>query len=491
MIHTSKRDRGVTVIRTAFLHRSRPCSTHPSASIRINGGGGSYCRGPSPSSQTSCRLEIAATITLVSAVPRTAESEDASRQLLRGAYSLLANTAVTSALGMGFWVAAARLYSSVEVGRDTVLISMMVALSPVCQLNMSNGIVRFLPDLGRASARALAGVYGLAGALALTVGTAFVLVAPHVSHELAYLGDETTLAVGFVAALVLWGLFVLQDAALMATRRAPWIPIENGVFGVLKLAALPALLVAGAVNGVFLAWALSMALLLVPVNLLVFKRAIPGHVDSGVRESSIARMGPRRVARFLAQDYLASVLTQATLTVLPLLVIAILGARQSAYFAMPFTIVMAFDTFAYSACTSLVVEATLDQERLRALTRVFARRVLTLLMPGAALLAVAAPLVMLPFGHAYAEHGAGVLRLMLCGSLVRVVIALFSAVSRVQGRGLRLGLVELALLVLVLGSAVPLARSNGIDGVAAAWLGANALICLAVAPLLVRFLREP
>jgi O-antigen/teichoic acid export membrane protein len=423
--------------------------------------------------------------------PRTAESAHASRHLLRGAYSMTANTAIASALGMGFWVAAARLYPRITIGRDTVLISVMMALSPVCQLNMGNGIIRFLPDLGGRSARGLGVVYGLAGAVALVVGTAFVLVAPSVSHELAFLGDETTLAVGFVASLVLWGLFTLQDAALMATRRAPWIPIENGLFGVLKLAALPALLVAGAVNGVFMAWALSMALLLVPVNLLVFRRAIPGHMAGGVRESSIARMGARRVARFLAQDYLASVFTQATLTVLPLLVIAILGAQQSAYFAMPFTIVMAFDTFACSACTSLVVEGTLEQDSLRALTRIFVRRVLALLMPGAALLALAAPLVMLPFGHVYAEHGAGVLRLLLCGSLFRVVIALFSAVSRVQARGLRLGLVELALLVLVLGSAVPLARSHGIEGVAAAWLGANAIICLAVAPLLVRFLREP
>ncbi len=424
-------------------------------------------------------------------VSAAAESSDTSHHLLRGAYSLVANTALTSALGMGFWVAAARLYSSVEVGRDTVLISVMIELSTVCQLNMGNGIVRFLPDLGGRSARALGAVYGLAGVVALIVGSAFVLVAPHISHELAYLGDGVALAVGFVAALVLWGLFTLQDAALMATRRAPWIPIENGLFGVLKLVALPLFLVAGAVNGVFLAWVLPMALLVGPVNLLVFKRAIPRHVAGGVRESSIARIGPRRVVRFLAQDYLASIFTQATLTVLPLLVITILGAQQSAYFAMPFTIVMAFDTFAYSSCTSLVVEATLEQESLRALTRVFARRVLVLLMPAAALLALAAPLVMLPFGHVYAEHGAGVLRLLLCASLFRAVIALFSAVSRVQGRGLRLGLIELALLVLVLGPAIPLARSHGIEGVGVAWLGANVLICLAVVPLLVRFLREP
>jgi O-antigen/teichoic acid export membrane protein len=419
----------------------------------------------------------------------TPASASSSRHLLRGGYSLLANTAVTSVLGMGFWVAAARLFSSVEVGRDTVLISVMIELSTVCQLNMGNGIVRFLPDFGARSARALGAVYGLSGAVALVVGSVFVLVAPGLSHELAYLGGDATLAVGFVAALVLWGVFALQDAALMATRRAPWVPVENGLFGALKLVALPLMLALGAVNGVFLAWVLPMALLLIPVNLLVFRRAIPTHLAGAPRESSIVRLGPRRVARFLAQDYLASVFTQATLTVLPLLVIAILGARQSAYFAMPFTIAMAFDTFAYSACTSLVVEATLDRERLRALTKVFARRVLALLVPAAALLSVAAPLVMLPFGHAYAEHGAGVLRLLMCASIFRIAIALFSAVARVQGRGRRLASVELLLLVLVLGPAIVLAHSHGIEGVGAAWLAANAVICAGVLVSLVRFLR--
>jgi O-antigen/teichoic acid export membrane protein len=427
----------------------------------------------------------------VSAASHTAEPAHASRHLLRSAYSLLANTAITSVLGMVFWVAAARLYTTVEVGRDTVLISVMIELSTVCQLNMGNGIARFLPDFGERSAQALGAVYVVTGMVALVVGGAFVILAPGLSSQLTYLGNETTLAVGFVAALVLWGLFTLQDAALTATRQTPSIPVKNGVFGVLKLAALPALLALGTANGVFLSWALPMALLLVPVNLLVFRRAIPGHLSSVVAESSFARIGARQVARFLAQDYLASVFTQATLTVLPLLVIATLGARQSAYFAMPFTIVLAFDTFAYSACTSLVVEATLNHKSLRTLTRVFARRVLTLLMPAAALLALAAPLVMLPFGPTYAEHGAVALRLLLCGSVFRAVIALFSAVSRAQGRGGRLALVELALLVLVLGAAIPLAHSHGIEGVAAAWLGANALICLAVSPLLVRFLREP
>lgn len=420
-----------------------------------------------------------------------AESAHSSRHLLRGAYSLLANTAVTSILGMGFWVAAARLYPTVDVGRDTVLISAMLGLSSVCQLNMSNGIVRFLPDLGGRSAAAMTWAYGLTAVVALILGTAFVLLAPNISHELAYLGDEARLAVGFVVALALWGVFTLQDAALMATRRAPWIPVENGLFGALKLGALPVLLVTGTANGVFLAWVLPMALLVIPVNLLVFRRAIPGHVAGEIRESSVERLGRGRVMRFLTQDYLASVLTEVTLTVLPLLVIAVLGARESAYFAIPFTIAVAFDTLSYSACTSLVVEATLDQESLRSLSRLFARRVLALLVLAAVLLAAAAPLVLLPFGYAYAQHGATVLRLLLFASSFRTIIALFLAIARVQGHGSRIALVELALLVVILSPAVPLADSRGIEGVAFAWLGANVLICLAVISPLLRFLSKP
>ncbi len=392
---------------------------------------------------------------------------------------------------MGFWVVAARLYPTAEVGRDTVLIAVMIELSTICQLNMGNGIARFLPDLGKRSRRALGFVLALTGLTALVVGTVFVLIAPHASQQLKYIEDEPALALTFVLTLALWGAFTLQDAALTATRQAPAIPVKNGVFGLLKLAALPLLLAMGATHGIFLAWVLPMALMLIPMNLLIFKWAIPGHVTGEhLRTSSIARIGARRAVRFLTQDYLASIFTQATLTVLPLLVIAILGAEQSAYFAMPFTIVLAFDTFAYGACTSLVVEATLHHESLRALTKLFARRVLTLLIPAAALLAAAAPLVMLPFGSAYAEHGATALRLLLCGSIFRTVIALFSAVSRARGQGKRLASIELALLVLVLGTASPLAQSSGIQGVAGAWLAANAIICLAVIPLLIGFLRQ-
>jgi O-antigen/teichoic acid export membrane protein len=428
---------------------------------------------------------------IIAETPETviATGIEAPRSLLRGAYSLAANTVVTAALGFVFWTLSARLFSASEVGRDTVLISAMVELSTACQLNLANAIVRFLPGLGSGARRALGHAYLAASGAALALGTGFVLLAPSVSSEFAFLG-ATGLRVGFVLALALWGLFALQDAALTATRRAVWVPVENGAFGLLKaLALIPAALLSLR-HGIFIAWTVPMALLIVPVNWFVFTRALPGRVREGAGAAQRSRLGGRRAARFLAQDYLASLFTQATLTTLPILILAVLGAEASAWFAIPFMIAVAFDTLAYGTCTALVAEAAADREKAAELARLFARRVLAPLVPGTLVLIAAAPLLLRIFGADYAEHGATALRLLLGGSLLRLGLALFAALCRVHGEARKIALVELALLVLALGGAIPLAHSHGIDGVAFAWFGANLLALICIAPALRAELRR-
>jgi hypothetical protein len=53
-----------------------------------------------------------ATIAPVSAAPSSIEAPNASRQLLASAYSLAANTAIPSTIGMDFWLVAAWLHSN-------------------------------------------------------------------------------------------------------------------------------------------------------------------------------------------------------------------------------------------------------------------------------------------------------------------------------------------------------------------------------------------
>jgi O-antigen/teichoic acid export membrane protein len=261
---------------------------------------------------------------------------------------------------------------------------------------------------------------------------------------------------------------------------------------VLKIAALPLVLALGATHGVFLASVLPVILLLIPVNLFLFRTAIPEHLrryrSSG---SLLQRLSRRRLVGFMAQDYGASVLAHASATALPVLVVALLGSSANAYFYIPYTIVVAFTMLFYGACTSLVVEGALAEDRIRALAARIARLFGLIVVPGTVVLVVAAPLILLPFGADYASQGAPVLRILACGGLFRSANLLYVAIARLQGKGFRILAVHATEAVLVLAGAAALAKPLGLEGVALGWLIAMATAQLAVLPSLVRFFRSP
>jgi O-antigen/teichoic acid export membrane protein len=411
--------------------------------------------------------------------------------LIASAYSLVANSALTAGLGVAFWSVAARLYDPVELGRDAALIAVMLELSTICQLNMVNAVTRFLPSLKRGAASALLRAYAVSAAAALVGGVLFLLLAPRVSPEFDFVVDDWRLGALYVVGLVSWGWFAVQDAALTAVRRAPWVPVENGLFGILKLAALPAFLALGATDGVFLAWTLPVLLLIPPVNLFLFRRAIPEHLRKHRPSGSAiaARLGRRGVVRFMAQDWAATALSLAPTALLPVLIVALLGPQPNAYFFIPYMIVTAFNMLFVAAGTSLVVEGAMAEDRIRAMAERIARRLALIVIPGTTLMIAAAPLILLPFGQDYVRESSTVLRLLACGSLFYAALALYVALARVRGSSSGILMVEAVKLPLLLAGAVALSGPLGIEGVALAWLGSIALVACAVAPWLVRFFR--
>jgi O-antigen/teichoic acid export membrane protein len=412
--------------------------------------------------------------------------------LIRSAYSLMANTVVSAVLGVAFWIVAARLYPAESLGRDAALIATLFELAIVAQLNLQHVLPRFLPSLRRGIPRALLGAYGLSGATAVVLGGAFVLLAPLASHQFGFLTSDPWMGALYVLALLSWVWFTLQDSALIAVRRAPWVLVDNGVFGILKLAALPVFLAAGATHGALLAWVLPVILLLIPINYLLFRKFIPVHVraqrPAGSRLESLGRV---RLVRFVAQDYLATVLAHAGILVLPLLVVGLLGSSYYAYFYIPFTIVIVFDELFYSVGRSLVAEGALAEDQIRALSRKVVRRFVRFLVPGTLLVVSAAPLILIPFGEDYVREGTPVLRVLACACVFQATIALYMSVARLRGLGLRILAVNGSLAVLLVAGTLLLAGPLGLIGIAVAWLGASAAVGLATVPSLLRFFRSP
>jgi O-antigen/teichoic acid export membrane protein len=291
-----------------------------------------------------------------------------------------------------------------------------------------------------------------------------------------------------VLAVMLWGVFALQDAALTATRNAPWVPVENAAFGVIRLAALALLFLADSVHGVFLAWLVAVFVVVVPVNLLIFGRVLPRYTK-GAGLSKRIPFPPRRLASFLALDYAASVFMQLSIAILPLVVLSLFGASTGAHFYIPFTIALALDSLFFSVATSLVAEGSLSPPRLPTLVRVMLRRGILLVVPLVALIALLAPFVLAPFGDEYVRESTSLLRLLVVASFFRGVVALGAAVWRVTGHAGRIAVLDGFLLACSIATAIVLGKTYGVEGVAVAWLITCAATACAVVPTLLRQYR--
>jgi len=407
--------------------------------------------------------------------------------LLRGAYSLMINSVITAGLGVAFWALAARIVPTHTLGQDAALVTAMMTLSTICQMNLNNAIARFLPSASAGATRSLVLAYLAGAGASLVGGVAFVALMPLVSSSFAFLTEDLVLVVAFPVAVSLWGIFALQDAALAALQRAPWVPVENAAFGLVKLAALPAL-VGAVLHEVFVAWVLGVAILVVPVNWFIFTKALPEHVRAVGSGSGRRTPADRRnLASFLVQDYLATIFNLGAVTMLPLLVIAVLGSQQNAYFFIPFSIMLAVELLVHGAATSLLVEgARLGADIVR-LTRSLLRRVGPVVVGSVLILVVGAPVALAPFGAEYAQQGAPVLRLLALAALFHAVTILFVTISRLQRRGSRILAIYFGWFVLQAGLTYGLALSHGIEGVALGWMLANGAVALSLAPWLIRF----
>jgi O-antigen/teichoic acid export membrane protein len=413
-----------------------------------------------------------------------------SQPLFRSAYSLMASTVVTSVLGVAFWILAARLFPPEVVGRDSALIASMLTLSTIAQLNFASAMIRFLPRMGARTSRVLGLAYALSAVAALVIALAFVVIVPRVIDDFAFVAEDPGVAAMYVAGLVMWGVFVIGDASLAGLRCAPWVPIENAIYAVLKMAALPILLAVTATHGIFAAWILPVCLLLPVMNWLIFRRAIPRHLAGAAHESSSAHeFTPRHLRRFLAQDYFGSVLSQGALTLLPLLVVALLGSEDNAYFYVAFTLVTTFDLLFMNVVTSFTVEGAVERERLHELSRTVVRHLLAPLVVISLGLVLVAPLLLLPFGPDYVREASPLVRLLACACVFRAALYLYAALCRLHGRGRPLLLVEAGAFTLLIGLTLLLTPVLGLKGVALAWVITHAVLACAVAQPLLRALR--
>ncbi len=406
--------------------------------------------------------------------------------LFRNAYALMFSTVMTGVLGFAFWALAARRYPTSVVGENAALIAAMMTVSTFAQLDLAWMLMRFLPRWRAIAGRSVALAYAVASAAAVVISVGFVLIASRVSDHFAFLSGWGV-SIAFCASVVVWGVFAIQDGVLTGLGRAVVVPVENTTFAGAKLVLLLSISTIMPAWGIFSAWVVPVAVSIVPINYLIFRKYLPVHQKRPPHPEVLDRT---TVTRYVAYDYAGGLCGALVTIAMPLIVTGRLGADAGAIFYVAWTIVLVFDSIALSLGSSLLVEGSFDPTRLADHSRRIARRGALLLLPIIVAIVVLAPLVLAIFGPEYSEESTPVLRLLALGLLPRAVIIFFTSVARVRGEVRFVLVVVVATTALILVLVYLLSARFGLMGFAAGWVLGYSIPALAICPLVRNMVRD-
>ncbi|GAA1348808.1 lipopolysaccharide biosynthesis protein [Streptomyces beijiangensis] len=395
--------------------------------------------------------------------------------MFRNAYALMLSTGVSAALGLGFWLVAARYYTEAAVGQGSAAIAAMRLLASITATTMIGAVVRYVPRAGRSTGMLVRRAYAGSSVVVCVGCGIFFLTLDMWGPSYAPLGTLTAGLI-FTGSCIAWAILTLQDGVLTGLRKAIWVPVGNAVFSIGKLLLLAVFATAMPVLGIFVSWAAAIGISVLPLGWLIFRKLIPR------QETAEADREPpalREIGRFLAGDSVGALFSLAMINLVPVVVAVRFEAAQNGYFYIAYTVGGTMEYMAINMASSLTAHASHSPGRLAEGVRGALRRMAYLLIPVVIFLIVFAPQILHPFGAHYATHGTTVLRLLAAAALPRVIVELYIGVLRVQGRTGALALVQGTMCTLVLGSTVVLLGRVGING--AGWAVLTSMTAMSLA----------
>ncbi|MGW2599061.1 lipopolysaccharide biosynthesis protein [Streptomyces klenkii] len=407
--------------------------------------------------------------------------------LFRNAFALMLNTGISAVLGLGYWLIAARYYTEGAVGQGSAAIAAMKLIAGLTAVTLTGGLARFIPVAGRTTGKLVFRTYAGSSVLVALAASVFLLTLGSWGPSYSFL-HGTLNGLGFIAAVVAWSVLTLQDGVLTGLRRALWVPVGNTVFSAVKLALLVGLAATLPTSGVFVSWVVSIAVSVLPLGWLVFRKLVPRHIAA---TEATARPAPyREMGRFLAGDYTGSLFSLAVVYLVPVIIASQVSSEDNAYFYITTTIGGTVNLLAINMGASLTVEGSHDPARLAENCRAALRRMATIMVPVCLLLFFLAPYILRVFGPGYAAAATPLLRWFAVGAALRVVMEVYFAVLRAQSRTAGLAYLQGLLCVLVLGLTLLLLPRMGLTGAGVAEISSLAVIVSISAVKLRRILHS-
>jgi O-antigen/teichoic acid export membrane protein len=333
-----------------------------------------------------------------------------SDHLLRDSLYLILNSGVQAALGFAFWVIAARLFSTVDVGQASSLISATTLIAFLALLGLNSAFVRYLPTAQDRNRLISAGLIlvGLCGAI---MAMAYILLTPLVAPRIAFVAHRLPLVIGFALLTAAGAVNVLTDAVFIAAGKANYNALVDGIAGGVTKVISVIILVGTGAYGIYCASTVGFSSAAI-ASVLLMADSLRWRPKA---RSLIQALKP--MFRFSSANYIGNIANLVPTLVVPLIVLDRLGPSAAAYYFVPFQLATLLYSAVYAVEQAFLAEGSQDDMVSRALLLKSIRILLALCVPACILMFLFGHRLLLLFGTKYGNHAGG--------CLVMLAIAVF------------------------------------------------------------------
>lgn len=386
--------------------------------------------------------------------------------LFRNAVYLMMSTVVLSVLGFVFWIFVAHLYSPAQIGSASALIATMSLVSYISYIGLNSSLVRFLAKSANPSADINASIVTVGGVAAVASAAVLVFGGSLFTDNLAFFHDHPTGMVLFVLMTVVSTLNTLTDSVFISKRRAKFHTIAYAVFGTVRL-IVPMLLVAIGAMGIFLAFVVAAGISLL-LSLLFMWRGCDYHPFTAPNWRFIVDS-----RRYTTHNYVANLLTSLPGQLLPTFILVNLGATQTGFFSMAWTMANLLYVIPSAITNSLMAESSHDpREQSRNLAHAIRIMVMSL-VPIVLLAILVAPYLLELFGMQYSRHSTEAFQILALVTFFLAANSVGTTIMNLENRSGSVVIVQAIIVVMTFGLADELV-GHGTAGISLAFLGGMA-----------------
>lgn len=407
----------------------------------------------------------------------------ASRTIITNAASLVGTTAITSVLGFGYWLLAARLYPKREIGLASAAIAAMTLLGIVGMLGLGTLLIGELKRRPGREGSLIATALLAAGSAGAVLGLVFVTTARLVSKEFEPLAADPVSIGVFALGASLTAATLVLDSAIIGLLRGSLQLVRNAVFSITKLALLFGAAVVFSWRlwlAIFATWVFGNLVSLLAIAMITIRRR---HLTESHRPQLSLVRGLGRSA--IAHHSLNLALQLPSLT-LPLIVTMTLTATTNASFYIAWTIASFAFVGPIHLSTMLYAVGSASPSNLARNVRVTVGLAMTVSIVAAAVILVVGTPLLRVFGASYSAQAAATLKILTLAVFPVAIRSHYVALSRIHGHLVRTALLVAGGAILELGLAVMGARAGGLSGLSWAWLGALLIESLVTLPAVYR-----